>query len=525
MIVREDLNPAQPIDLEKPKQPLKFPQFPVEHEEQQAERRVAFMLRPLSTMLAIAFLLEAAWINWKPDTSEMIYQVALVNAIFFFALRLIIGKFQIPTKFANPIATVASLVAISYSIIDLNKSATPWSTTQILIILLVGGFIFSSRSWFTTVSILTCMGWFWVALPHLTDDSWIQMGGYLLVTVIWGTWFLEMRLRNLADFDRHSQEQQYAQVIEETQFFSKTSQGIIPWCPVCKASSDAVIRHDGAKIVDANPAAARMLQMDRKELEGLPIANVLAPEKREYMQETLRLGNFEPTETVAFKKDSTRFSVEMLNGGITVDQGGMLAMVLHDLSEREKTKESIAAASANANQLLRRQTDLAVLAGTPDTAENLDHIMHLIVTAAHNWLPSSLGVFLVLWDNQSQGFVVTATSAQGRLVTEKLAPAEDRASIIGWLTTHNESLIVPKMADDPFNIRVLYPYQSVEAFAAFPVAGTAGVMGFLLVLESAPREFPPSDVEYLAILTHRATTACIQVTLLEQLAYSTGGGQ
>jgi GAF domain-containing protein len=148
--------------------------------------------------------------------------------------------------------------------------------------------------------------------------------------------------------------------------------------------------------------------------------------------------------------------------------------------------------------------------------------MNLIVGAAHRWLPSTLGVFIVLWDNHTNGFVVAAHSAPGRFVTEKLSSAQERSGLVGYLATHNESLIVPKMGDDPFNVRVLYPYQSVEAFAAYPLAGPSGVVGFLIALENAPREFPPADSEFLAILAHRATTACLTVTLQEQLEIGSG---
>jgi PAS domain S-box-containing protein len=522
MIVREEHNPAEPSDIGKPAA-APFAAIPSDDTARAADRRAAFMMGSLLSMLAIAFFVNAGWIYWKPEASQLNYRIAAGCGGFFLLFRLIIAKFPLSGKLGNPMAAFVSMVAIAYSVLDLNQSANPWATTQILIVLLVAGFMFSSRAWFTLLSVVTCLGWFWAALPHLTDDGWIQMGASLLVAVIWGTWFLEVRLRSLTAFDQKEEETDYARVIEETQFFTRGPRGNVPWCPICKASPNAIIRHDGLKVLDVNLATLRLLQMERNEIEGMPIANVLAPEKRDGLQEILQLGNFEATETVGFKKDQTRFPVEMINGGIASDANATLAMVLHDLSDREKTNERIAAASSRANQLLRRQAELAVLAATPDTAENLDHIMNLIVEAAHRWLPSSLGVFLVLWDNQSQGFVVTASSAQGRLVTDKLAPADDRASIIGWLTTHNESLIVPKLSDDPFGVRVLYPYQSVEAFAAFPVAGTAGVMGFLLVLESETREFPPADVEYLAILTHRATTCCLQVTMQEQLAFTSGG--
>ena len=522
MIVRDDLNPAQPRELAA-KPVADVPEFFHNDTVEAANRRVAFLLRAISTMLAIAFFMEAAWLAWKPEASEMIYQVTIATAMFFFMLRLFLGRFGLAPKHAHGVATLALLVAIGYSLADLRMSSTPWATTQILIVVLVAGFVFASRTWFTILALVSCCGWFWAALNHLSEDAWVEMGGALLVCVIWSVWFLEMRLCSLAEFDRKAAQEDYAKVVEETQFFVKDSKPVIEgWCQVCKASADAVIRHDGAKIIDANPAAAELLKVSRTDLEGAPVANIFAPEKREALEETLRLGNFEPMETVAFRSDNTRVPVQMLNGGITHEPDGMRAISLRDLSAREREKENLQAATDRTQQLLRRQSELAALANTPETAENLDRIMNMIVVAAHKYLPSTLGVFVVLWDNHSQGFAVTAASAPGRFVVERLAPADQRQGLVGWLTTHNECLIVPNIAEDSFGVRALYPYQSVEAFAAYPLAGPAGVIGFLLALENTPRDFAPADLEYLTILAQRASSACVMVTVQEQLAYNSG---
>ena len=523
MIVREDLNPAQPRDF-KQRPAHVIPEFPSFREDPDlADRRVGILLRPLSSMLCIAFLLEAAWLAFKPEPSRMIYPIALSNAFFFLILRFTLSRFELPPKLTHPVAGLASLMTIGYAVADLYKSATPWATTQILIVLLVASFILASRLWFMLISIISCIGWFWAAFPNLSDDAWVQMGGALLVTVVWATWFLGMRLGSLAEFERRKAEEDYNRVLEDTQFFAKPEIKPEPevWCPMCKASPDAVIRHNGTRIIDANPAAAKLLGMSSSEVEGMSVATIFAPEKREVLEPTLRLGNFEPIETVVFRKDNARIPVKMLNGGITIEAGGMLALGLRDLSDVELSNQRIREATARSQQLLRRQADLAILAATPDDAENLDRILDVIAGAAQRWLPSTIGAFIVLWDNHSQSFAVAASSAPGRFATERLVSGDQETNLVGWLTTHKENLIVPKVGDDAFGVRAIYPEQSVEAFAAFPLIGASGVIGFLLTLEGGPREYPPGDVEFLSILACRATTACLQVNLQEQMAYAT----
>jgi len=531
MIVRDDLNPAQPRDFKHGPAtgPVSvIPEFPPFREDPElADRRVGVLLRPLSSMLCMAFALEAAWNAFKPEPGPIAYQVALANALFFFILRMALTRFELPANLTHPVASVVSLMTIGYAVADLKTSSTPWATTQLLIVLLVAGFMLASRPWFTLLTVASCVGWFWAAFPHLSDDTWVQMGGALLVTVIWATWFFEMRLRSLADFERRKAEEEYNRVLEETQFFAKPEKKAEPevWCPMCKASPDAIIRHNGRRIIDANASAGRLLAMDARELEGMAVANVLAPEKRDALDPALRLGNFDPIETLAFRKDNARVPVQMLNGGITMEPGGLLALELRDLSEKDLSKERLREATARTQQLLRRQADLAALAAVPDDGESLPRIMELVVGAAHRGLPSTIGAVVALWDNHAQGFTLAAASAPGRFAIERLASDEEGKSLVGWLARHKETLLVPNVGDDEFGARPLYPESSVEAFAAFPLIGSAGVIGFLLTLEGGPREYQPAEIEFLSILAYRATTACLQVTLQEQLAYGAGEAQ
>ncbi len=461
-----------------------------------SEKRLAFLLRPISLMLGIAFLSQAIWLALRPEASPLPYKYALVSALFFFALRGTLQVTALPAHAAHFIATVASLVANGYALADLRLSGSPWSTAQLLIVMLVAGFVFVSREWFTALVIVSCTGWFWAAFSYLSDDAWVQMGGVLLLTVIWSLWFLEIRLRSLAQFEGKVAQQEYKDALEQTQFFTKASKGRETWCPVCKASPDAVIRHDGSKIIDTNLAAATMLGRTCSEMEGMPLANILAPEKRE--SASAMLGNFEPAQTVAFRKDNSRVTVDSVNGPIGKEPG-MMAMLLRDASLRDLGKERVTSANQRAQEFIRRQSDLAELASLVDKPGNRKQILERVASAAQRALNPSIGIFLALWDDDSKTASTGAASVPARLESDKL----------NWkqLKTLEKALTASKIGEDLLNLRASFSSRTVESFSAAPLIGSEGFVGILLALESNSRDFAPSDVEFLTILAHRATAA------------------
>lgn len=472
-----------------------------------AEKRLVYLLRSISTMLAIAFFLQSAWLALHPGQSQLLYHFARFNVIFFLVLRIVLAKIDLPGHWAGFVAGASCLLANLYGLLDLHSSDSPWPTSQMLIVILVAGFVFASRAWFAALLIFTIGGWFAVAFPRLSDESWVQMGGALLLTTIWSLWFLEMRLRSFSEFERKSAEADYQRVVEETRFFTKTAKATERWCPLCKASPDAIIRHKGEKVIDANSSAEKLLGYSKLELEGVSLPALFAPEERDKARKAVLTENFQLTESVAFRKDNLRLSVDVLNGNISKEPAGMMALVLRDASERDRAKERVAAATQRAQQLLRRQSDLAALAAMSDAPKNIDTILVQIVEASHRALNPTVGVFLIR--KEDQNFTVTASSAPGRLDTERLGATDDKKNLVQWLAKKNEPLIISNVVRDAHHVRPLYPPASVEAFAAIPLIGPAGLIGILLILENAPREFTPPEIEFLAILAHRAATSCL----------------
>jgi PAS domain-containing protein len=458
-----------------------------------SEKRLAFLLRSVSAMLAVVYLLEALYSLWRGDTSKFLFRFALGNAIFFAVLRVALATASFPTSWSQPLAGVATLLSTIYAITGLKTSQEPWGTTQLLIVVLMAGFVFTSRGWFTALVIVACSGWFWAAFHHLSKDAWVQLGMALLLTVIWSMWFLETRLRSLGAFEKKAAQREHQRVMEETQIFTKPSASNEAWCPICKASPDAVIRHNGEKILDANGSATQLLGLSRSELMEMAPINLFALEFR-VDKKFLSFENFQWVEKVALKKDKTRVPVDVINGRLGAS--GVMEMVLRDASERVRARERSVAASDRSQIFVKRQAELAQLAKLRDLPANRQTILNDVVGAAHRALPCTIGAFIVVQDSAVR---VEAGSAAGKLDIEGL-----QIALFTWLANKNESLIVSKITDDSLGVRHLYPSAKIEAFVATPIFKPNGLAGFLMILENVPKEFTATDIDFLTTLAHRA---------------------
>jgi PAS domain S-box-containing protein len=461
-----------------------------------SERRLAFLLKSISAMLAVVYFLEAGWLLWRKDNGKLLFGFALANAIIFCVLRLALAKVQIPRSWSQPLAGVATLLATLYALAGLSAADEPWGTTQLLIIVLMAGFVFISRAWFTALVIVACVGWFLAASSHLSQDAWVQMGGALLLTVIWSMWFLETRMRSLTAFEKKSAQQEHQWAHGETQIFSKMVEGSQKWCPICMGSPDAVIRHNnGEKILDANRSATDLLGMAQSELEAMAPINLFAQEFRAD-KKFLNSESFEWSEKVALKKDKTGVAVKVINGRIGEGSGGVMALVLRDATERVRARERSAAAMERVQLLVGRQAELANLAKIGDSAENRKALLDGIVAAAQTALPCTIGAFVVVKDGEAR---VEASSAARQLEIERL-----KMALFTWLANKNESLVVPKITEDADGVRALYPAEQIESFVATPIVTGKGLVGFLLTLENRPREYAPADLDFLTVLAYRA---------------------
>jgi hypothetical protein len=373
------------------------------------------------------------------------------------------------------------------------------------------GFLFASRGWLYFNSILVCVAWGGLTFSQFQSEGWSAMAGVLVGAIVSSGCLFELRRKT---FGSETEESFSLDGGLERRSDLESVDRVPAWCPVCKASADAVIRHNGEMVVDANSSATELLGLSVAEMAALPLVGLFPMEKRDSLKPILRFGNFEPFETLAAGFKEECIPVRILNSGRAGDHSGLQALVMRDLRETEKLRLSAAAANRRSQQAFCRDRELAGVA-RKQSRQTVEDKLKTLTQTVHRWLPCSVGCFLVLWDNASEEFSVAASSAANPLKTEALL-AED-APLIAWLSEHGESLVIPKVGEDPYCVRSLYSFEPVNAFCAFPLMTEDGMMGFLLVFDRNHREYAAEELDYLTIVSQLATNACDHAMLEERL--------
>ena len=511
MISLEDLNPAKPRDLPAPRIFRARPGT-----EETAQARLAFLIQPITSILAVVFLLIAGYGSWSESSQALLQRLAAGNAFVFLLMRLMIGHFGWPKRNPHVSATAAVGVAVSYAMITIWISGALWPTIYLAFAIVFTGFLYASRGWLYFNSILICTVWGWLSFPQIQAEGWSTMAGALGGAIVSAGCFFELRRKNLGDESEAAFSPLDAALGGKPDVISvgRTVDRVAPWCPVCKASADAVIRHNGEMVVDANSSATELLGLSVAEMAALPLVGLFPIEKRDSLKPILRLGNFEPFETLASGFKDECIPVRILNSGRAGDNSGLQALVMRDLRETEKLRLSAAAANRRSQQAFCRDRELAGLA-RKHSRQTVEDKLKSLAQTVHRWLPCSVGCFVVLWDNASEQFSVAASSAAHPLKIDALL-AED-APLIAWLSENGEALVVPKVGSDEFRVRSLYSLEPVNAFCAFPLMTEDGMMGFLLVFDRNHREFASEEIDYLTIIAQFATNVCDRAMLEERL--------
>ncbi len=111
------------------------------------------------------------------------------------------------------------------------------------------------------------------------------------------------------------------------------------------ATLEGIAIHDENKILDANPALARMFGHDLVEIIGKNALDLAAPEYREIVARNITAGNEEPYEALELRKDHSLFWGELI--GKPIPFQGHLARVtaIRDITERKRVEEELKALS------------------------------------------------------------------------------------------------------------------------------------------------------------------------------------
>ena len=140
-------------------------------------------LRPVSAGLAMLFaLLAVGYTLALPEVvAPILVSLAGGTAAAFLGLRVVLSRWTVPLRLANPLcAAIAGLVLLN-SLVHLYLGSDPRQTTSLVLLIVGAGFVLLSARWLAVVMVAAWAGWGLVASLSPSSPEWPDFGLALLV--------------------------------------------------------------------------------------------------------------------------------------------------------------------------------------------------------------------------------------------------------------------------------------------------------------------------------------------------------
>ena len=511
-------NPTVPSNTIDPF-PAATPLFP-EYVEA-AHARLVEYLKPISTLLGLLYLGHVAVLTWDDGyVGTQLYHSAFGLSLYFFLLRLILGRARIGSRWTHPVAGFSAGLVIIHALLQISVAGEPWATTHLMLIILGIGTLFLSRPWFTIMTALAVGGWLYLAWPHRAGPEWFHLGISLLLTTCLAAFLHERRLFSALELERRVLDEGY-RIDLLNNITTEAKKAHDRYCILCEAALDPMILHDAGKIIESNPASEDIFGYSGAELRTMNIWSLFSPETRQTRKEEFALGSFKNLEAEGRRKDGTPFAAEVHSRRIGGQSSPQCLLVVKDVTEVKRMYDTMVETARRCESTLRHQSALLVLSTIRISSQNLEIVLRSIVDFAQRELPSLGGAFLILWDGSRRRFVIGAAQSLWTMELGPLSSGGEADHLITHLNQQKETAVETDLALDRFNLRSLFPREVPRSAVIIPLINDEGMFGFLLTVEPSPREYRREEIEFLQILAQRAVEACTQVNLQERLQDAT----
>ena len=130
---------------------------------------------------------------------------------------------------------------------------------------------------------------------------------------------------------------------------------------IFEAAHDAITFIDvrSGRVVEANPAACHLYGYEHRELMGLPLAKLRAPDYRDVLEKQLAdaLAGGLSAEAVSLRKDGSTFPMESSLHGTVIDGRPLVVSIIRDATERRQTRQQLLAALDDAVRASRLKSE------------------------------------------------------------------------------------------------------------------------------------------------------------------------
>jgi PAS domain S-box-containing protein len=107
------------------------------------------------------------------------------------------------------------------------------------------------------------------------------------------------------------------------------------------ATIEGVVIHENGKVLDANPAFAKIFGYEFNEVIGKSAADFVTPESQKIVLEKIQSDNQQPYELTGIKKDGTHISLEVIGRSSLYQSRNVRVASVRDITERKQTQTAL----------------------------------------------------------------------------------------------------------------------------------------------------------------------------------------
>lgn len=315
---------------------------------------VAIGLAALYAIYALAHLLLL-----PPPVRVAMAAIASATALALVLLWYGLHRVAVRPRWAHPIGAIIEGLVLVNSLLHLYWSSRPENTTNLMLLILGTAFLIVSFRWLAALIVVTLAGWGLIAAAVLRAPAWQHFGFALLASTVLAIVVQAARIRTLRRLERlrlrdehrrkelsaalRTSEEARGQLEASKRHLERMIDAVQHTAQRFRRFTDleGIAIHDQGRIVDANPALARMLGYELREILQMHLTGLVAPESRQHMQEKLAGAWDTPYEVIARCKDGSTFPVECTGKEVPFQERTAGVIAMRDVRERKRVEEAL----------------------------------------------------------------------------------------------------------------------------------------------------------------------------------------
>ncbi len=308
------------------------------------DRIVYDSLRPVSAALAIlfTFLAVSHAILLPKGVAVPMTLVASFSACVVGGLYYVLGRQQLPLRYAHPLGICIFALALLNSVIHLGLTFEARQSTNFALLTIGAGCFFLRRRWFALAVLSALASWMCVVSFAPASAEWLHFGFMLLIAAVLSALVYTVRFRLFCRIEEsRAEDERRRQTLEASEEKFRA---------VSENANDAVVSADGrGRIIYWNKSAERIFGYSPHEVLGEPIT-VLMPERfhashERGMARYLSIGEVhvigKTVEMAGRRKDGSEFPLDLSLSKWKTREGTFFTGAIWDITERKQFEQAV----------------------------------------------------------------------------------------------------------------------------------------------------------------------------------------